>query len=72
MLTDVVKYWLVIGAIMLVIWGYSGKLSTAVIFGVAAVGAFIYWRVTAQRRKRATQARPSGARSDTQERPHGA
>jgi hypothetical protein len=65
-MSDSVKYWLSIGAIMLVIWGYSGKLSTALIFGVAAVGAFIYWRVIAQRRKQAIDAaRP-------QERPRGA
>jgi hypothetical protein len=65
-MSDSVKYWLSIGAIMLVIWGYSGKLSTALIFGVAAVGAFIYWRVIAQRRKQAIDA------ARHQERPRGA
>ena len=52
MLSDTVKYWLVVGAIMLVMWGYSGKISSAVIFGGASVGAFIYWRLSAARRKR--------------------
>ncbi len=65
-MSDSVKYWLSIGAIMLVIWGYSGKLSTALIFGIAAVGAFIYWRVIAQRRKQAIDA------ARHQERPRGA
>jgi hypothetical protein len=66
MLTDTVKYWLAVAAIMLLMWGYSGRISTALIFGIAAVGAFIYWRVMAQRRKRAIAAarheeRPRGA-----------
>lgn len=65
MLSDTVKYWLAVTAIILLMWGYSGKISTALIFGIAAVGAFVYWRVTAQRRKRAIEARH-------QERPHGA
>ena len=29
MLTDTVKYWLAVGAIMLLMWGYSGKIGTA-------------------------------------------
>jgi hypothetical protein len=66
MLTDVVKYWLAVAAIMLVMWGYSGRISTALIFGIAAVGAFVYWRVTAHRRKRVLDA------ARHQERPHGA
>ena len=66
MLTDTVKYWLAVAAIILLMWGYSGKISTALIFGIAAVGAFVYWRVTAQRRKQALDAarheqRPRGA-----------
>lgn len=64
MLPDTVKYWLAVTAIMLVMWGYSGRLSTALIFGGAAVGAFIYWQVSAQRRKRAIETR-------TEERPRG-
>ena len=66
MLTDVVKYWLAVAAIMLVMWGYSGRISTALIFGIAAVGAFVYWRITAQRKKRALDAARHA------ERPHGA
>lgn len=65
MLTDVVKYWLAVAAIMLVMWGYSGRISTALIFGIAAVGAFVYWRITAQRRKRVLDAARQA------ERPHG-
>jgi hypothetical protein len=66
MLSDTVKYWLAVAAIMLLMWGYSGRISTALIFGVAAVGAFVYWRVSAaQRRKRAITARHT-------ERPHSA
>jgi hypothetical protein len=64
--SDVVKYWLAVCAIMLLMWGYSGKLSTALIFGVAAVGAFVYWRVMAQRKRQAIDA----ARHE--HRPHGA
>ncbi len=56
MLTDTVKYWLAVAAIMLVMWGYSGRISTALIFGIAAVGAFVYWQVMARRRKRALEA----------------
>ena len=63
--SDVVKYWLAVAAIMLLMWGYSGRISTAVMFGVAAVGAFVYWRLMAQRKKRAIEAhheqRPRGA-----------
>jgi flagellar biosynthesis component FlhA len=60
MLTDTVKYWLAVAAIMLVMWGYSGRISTMLIFGIAAVGAFIYWRITAQRKKRALEAARPG------------
>ncbi len=63
--TDTVKYWLAVAAIMLLMWGYSGKLSTAIMFGAAAAGAFIYWQVSAQRRKRAIEERH-------EERPRGA
>ncbi|MFZ5694013.1 MAG: hypothetical protein ACOY5F_22495 [Pseudomonadota bacterium] len=66
MLTDTVKYWLAVAAIMLLMWGYSGRVSTALMFGIAAVGAFIYWRLMAQRRKQAIET----ARHE--ERPHGA
>ncbi|HWV53475.1 hypothetical protein [Pseudorhodoplanes sp.] len=62
--SDTLKYWLAVSAIMLVMWGYSGKVSTAIMFGVAAVGAFIYWQVSAARRKReadAHEGRPRGA-----------
>ena len=55
MLSDTLKYWLAVGAIMLLMWGYSGKISSAVIFGIASVGAFIYWQVSAARRKRAIE-----------------
>jgi hypothetical protein len=65
MLTDKVKYWLAVAAIMLLMWGYSGRLSTALIFGIAAVGAFVYWQVTARRRKRALEA------AQHEERPRG-
>jgi flagellar biosynthesis component FlhA len=71
MLTDTVKYWLAVAAIMLVMWGYSGSISTMLIFGVAAVGAFIYWRITAQRKKRALKAARNG-QDRVQERPRGA
>lgn len=71
MLTDTVKYWLAVAAIMLVMWGYSGSISTMLIFGVAAVGAFIYWRITAQRKKRALEAARNG-QDRVQERPRGA
>jgi hypothetical protein len=64
--SDVVKYWLAVAAIMLLMWGYSGKLSTALMFGIAAVGAFVYWRLMAQRRKQVIDA----ARHE--QRPHGA
>ena len=67
MLTDIVKYWLAVGAIMLAMWGYSGSIRTALMFGAAGAGAFVYWQVTAQRRKRA-----AGARPRAQERPRGA
>jgi hypothetical protein len=50
---------------MLVMWGYSGKVSTAVIFGAAAIGAFVYWQAMARRRKRALEPRD-------EERPRGA
>lgn len=65
MLTDTVKYWLAVGAIMLLMWGYSGKIGTALMFGIAGMGAFVYWRLMAQRRKRAVEARH-------EERPRGA
>ena len=64
-MSDTVKYWLAVGAIMLVMWGYSGKFSTMLIFGAAAIGAFIYWQVVARRRKAAPEPRD-------QERPRGA
>lgn len=64
MLTDQVKYWLAVAAIMAVMWGYSGRISTALIFGIAAVGAFVYWQVMARRRQRAVEA------AQHQERPH--
>jgi hypothetical protein len=66
MLTDTVKYWLAVGTIMLLMWGYSGRISTALLFGVAGAGAFIYWRLMARRKQRALDA----ARHE--ERPHGA
>ena len=63
--SDAVKYWLSVAAIMLLMWGYSGKLGTALMFGIAGAGAFVYWQLTAQRKKRAMQAhraeRPRGA-----------
>jgi hypothetical protein len=65
-MSDVVKYWLAVLAIILLMWGYSGRISTALMFGIAAVGAFVYWRITAQRRKQAIEA------SRHEERPHGA
>jgi hypothetical protein len=65
MLSDTVKYWLAVLAISLLMWGYTGKISTALMFGIAAVGAFVYWRLMAQRQKRAAVARheqrPRGA-----------
>jgi hypothetical protein len=65
MLTDTVKYWLAVAAIMLLMWGYSGRISTALMFGAAGAGAFVYWRLMAQRRKRAIagrhEERPRGA-----------
>jgi hypothetical protein len=64
MLSDTVKYWLAVAAIMLLMWGYSGKISTAVLFGIAGAGAFIYWRLIAQRQKR-------GAGARHEERPRG-
>jgi hypothetical protein len=66
MLTDTVKYWLAVAAIILLMWGYSGQISTAVIFGAAAIGAFVYWQVMARRRQRALDA------AQHQERPRGA
>lgn len=67
MLSDTVKYWLAVAAIMLLMWGYSGKIGTALMFGIAGAGAFVYWRLMAQRRKRAIDARPAA-----EERPRGA
>jgi len=66
MLTDVVKYWLAVGAIMLVMWGYTGGIATPLLFGIAGAGAFVYWRITAQRQRQALDAarnaeRPRGA-----------
>jgi hypothetical protein len=66
MLTDKVKYWLAVAAIMLVMWGYSGRISTMLIFGIAAVGAFIYWQVMTRRRRRALES------AQHEERPRGA
>ena len=67
MLSDTVKYWLAVSAIVLVIYGYSGKISSALIFGLAGAGAFIYWQVMAQRKKRALDAARDG-----EQRPRGA
>ncbi len=65
MLSDTVKYWLAVAAIMVAMFGYSGKVSTALIFGIAAFGAFVFWTLTARKRKRAleqrAQGRPGGA-----------
>ena len=69
-MSDVVKYWLAVAAIMLLMWGYSGRISTALIFGAAAVGAFVYWRVRAARRKRDAGAHRQEHRQE--QRPHGA
>ena len=55
MLSDTVKYWLAVAAIVLVMYGYSGKLSSALIFAIAGAGAFAYWQVMARRRKRALE-----------------
>jgi hypothetical protein len=60
MLSDAVKYWLAIAAIMLLMWGYSGRIATALLFGVAAAGAFVYWRLSVQQRKRATHVAQRG------------
>jgi|GEM_PF-5089007 len=57
MLSDSVKYWLAMTAIMLLMWGYTGKIGTALLFGLAGVGAFVYWRLSAHRRKRAIETR---------------
>jgi hypothetical protein len=65
MLSDTVKYWLAVGAIVLVMYGYSGKVSSALIFAIAGAGAFAYWQVMARRRKRALD-------SHADERPRGA
>jgi hypothetical protein len=65
MLSDTVKYWFAVLAIMLLMWGYTGKLGTALMFGIAGAGAFVYWRLIAARRKRASDARH-------EQRPHGA
>jgi hypothetical protein len=65
-MSDTVKYWLAVAAIMAVMWGYSGRISTALIFGIAAVGAFVYWQVMARRRQRALEL------AQHQERPRGA
>lgn len=67
MLTDTVKYWLAVAAIMLLMWGYSGSIRTALMFGIAGGGAFVYWQMMAQRKKRALEAARGG-----HERPRGA
>jgi hypothetical protein len=50
--SDVIKYWLAVAAIMLAMFGYSGRISSVLIFGAAAAGAFVYWRVATARRNR--------------------
>jgi hypothetical protein len=72
MLTDTVKYWLAVGTIMLLMWGYSGRISTAVIFGAAAVGAFVYWQVMARRKQQALDASRDVKPGAHEERPRGA
>ncbi len=73
MLSDAVKYWLAVAAIMLAMWGYSGRISAALIFGLAGVGAFVYWRVSAARHKRHADAgeHRADAHADHEHRPHG-
>jgi hypothetical protein len=65
MLSDPLKYWLAVGAIMLLMFGYTGKIGSVLIFGIAAGGAFVYWQVMARRRKSAgerhSEGRPRGA-----------
>jgi hypothetical protein len=65
MLSDPVKFWLAVGAIMLLMFGYTGRIGSVLIFGIAAGGAFVYWQVMARRRKRAVEPR-------SEERPRGA
>jgi hypothetical protein len=64
-MSDTVKYWLAVGAIVLLMYGYSGKVSSALIFAIAGAGAYVYWQVMARRKKRALDAHAN-------ERPHGA
>ena len=49
--SDAIKFWIAVAAIMLVMFGYTRSFVSPLIFGAAAGGAFVYWRVTARRKK---------------------
>jgi hypothetical protein len=66
--SDAIKYWLAVAAIMLAMFGYSGRISSVLIFGAAAGVAFVYWRVAAARRRRVAARVPKDMAPDARRR----